>query len=144
MRGVRVDQKELRGGGWQEHMSVETQLSKWQLFWEHAYVEGVWSERLIKNREVMVGSKGIFVECGCIKQFKAPEFDTLNSRRVECKSVVWKSQWLFCLFFLFGELKFYFGEGLHCFEAAGVDIQHMAEWGEGKVVRVRGFAVQLK
>ena len=68
---------------------------------EHAYVEGTWSGRLIKNREVMVGSKGIFVECGWIQQFKAQEFDTLNSRSVVCKSMVWDPQWLFWCFFFY-------------------------------------------
>ena len=37
---------------------------------EHTDVGGVWSERLNKNHDVMVGSKGIFVECGCIQRFK--------------------------------------------------------------------------
>ena len=101
------------------------------------YVEGVWSGRLIKNREVMVGSKGIFVECGWIQQFKAQEFDTLNSRSVVCKSMVWDPQWLFwCLFDLVNEVllqQHKVGEGLYCFESADVNIHHTTEQVRGRV-----------
>ena len=86
--GARVDQKELRGGGWPGGHACGESVIEVAPVLEHANVEGVWSE----NCEVMVGSKGIVAECGWVQQFKAQELDTLNSRSVVCKSLVWVPQ----------------------------------------------------
>ena len=50
--GARVDQKELRGGGWPGGDACGESVIEVAAVLEHANVEGVWSE----NCEVMVGS----------------------------------------------------------------------------------------